>query len=77
MSNLETEKLREDFNDLLTRGNRYALTPVDFLKVCKKAGLKFVGDFDGCDWFDEHDMTHGCSVWDYCPSLKSIKEIEI
>ena len=47
------------------------------LKACKKAGLVFRNDFDGCDWFDEHDLTHGCSVWDYCPAIKALEPLEI
>ncbi len=60
--------------------NLQHLSPITrrkILRACKKSGMKFVGDFDGCDWFYEHDMTEGSSLWDCCPSLKSTEDIEL
>jgi len=66
------EELRDGLSDRIY-GLRYQPPDIDeILKYLDSKGVVVSnGTFDGCDWFDEHDMTHGCSVWDYCPALKS------
>lgn len=57
---------------------KITLSPImrrKILKACKEAGLVFRVAIGGCDWFDEHDMTQGLSVWNECPAL-SPEEID-